>query len=483
MNISILLLIIITSIIISSITCSFFLVKKNNEYKKIFKIKTEEIEILQKNIQKEIISRITLEEKYKFLKYVEFEMKIKSKELKILYENNSELKSKLAKNIEFSKQIQLNVNKRLEDIKEDHKKLINSFTTLSGKALLKNNEAFLSIAKLTFEKWQTISNSELEKKEIAINEFLIPLRITLEKMDEKNLELEVSRKGAYSSMRQQIISLIETQKLLQKETNNLNKALHSPISRGRWGEMQLKRVVELAGMMPYCDFEEQSTILSNGKEYRPDLIIKLPGNRNLVIDAKMPLDSYLKFIEAKDELSKKKFILAHTEQIKRHINLLSKKSYWKKINPTPEFVVLFLPGEAFFAKALEQNPKIVEFGVEQGVIVATPTILIALLKAIAYGWKQELLSQNALKITQLAQVLCERIDKIIHYFYKLGCSIDSTVNVYNQTLGSLESRVLSTAKKLEKLGQKSDIMKKNTLSTIDQMTRTPRIISKNKLNN
>ncbi len=460
-----LLLMVLVGIIIGVAICWFFLSGKLDENK-----------LLQESYQKELALRAAADERGKFLEQLEIQVKTKSQELKKLYESNGELKTELAKNIESALQTKENAEKRLIEVKEAHQKLAESFSVLSSQALVKNNEAFLSVAKSTFEKWQSSSNNDLQKRETTINEFVTPLKVTLEKMDKKVSELEVSREGAYKAMHQQITSLVDTQNLLRKETNNLSQALHAPISRGRWGEMQLKRVVELAGMTAHCDFEEQTTILSQEKEYRPDLVVKLPGNRNLVVDAKMPLDSYLKAVESQDDQDKKKFMSAHAEQTKRHIQALSKKAYWKKIQPTPEFVILFLPGEAFFGAALEQDPKIIELGVDQGVIVATPTTLIALLKAIAYGWKQENLSENASKITQMAQVLCERIDKMTQHFHKLGRNISGTVDAYNQTLGSLETRVLSTARKLENLGQKQEVAKKSTLSTVDKLTRMPKAI-------
>lgn len=437
---------------------------------KLLLYKSKIIETLQINLNKELVLRVSAEEKSKLFDYFKNQIQTKSKKLNLQYEINSELRAKLSVSIEASKQKQSYIDNRIKDIREEHKLLMSSFSSLSTQALLKNNESFLSIANLTLEKWQIKANAHLLNNEIAINNCIKPLKINLEKMNKNVLELELSRHGAYSEIKQQITSLLDAKNLLQKEINTLNQALASPVSRGRWGEMQLKRVIEISGMTSLCDFIVQPRIIHDEKEYRPDLIVKLPGKRTLIIDAKVPLDDYLKGINSKNESLRKASMLLHAEKVRRHIKALSKKTYWKKFQHSPEFVILFLPGESFFYSALEQDPSIIEMGIDNGVIVATPMILIALLKAIAYSWKHENYSKNASDIINMAQVLTQRIDIIIKHLSKLGLNISGVVDSYNQTLASFKSRVLSIAKKLEELGHKQEKNKKIKLSTITKIT-------------
>jgi DNA recombination protein RmuC len=368
------------------------------------------------------------------------------------YEANSGLRAALAESKATLEQMRVNADERVAEISKAHARLSETFSALSAESLRQNNESFMNFAKATFEKWQASSKDDLQQRQTAISTLVTPLKESLEKVDIKIRELEVSREGAYRALHQQIHSLLESQNQLRTETANLSRALHSPAARGRWGEIQLRRVVELAGMLAHCDFEEQVSASNEEQGIRPDLVVRLPGKKCIVVDAKVPLGAYLQAMEAKEEDRRLAFLVEHAAQVKRHINQLSKKSYWRHFDPSPEFVVLFLPGEIFFSAALASDPELIEFGVDQGVIIATPTTLIALLRAVAYGWRNEALAENAVKISQMAHKLCERIDKMADHFNKLGRNLKSSVDTYNQTLGSLESRVLSTARKLTEIG-------------------------------
>ncbi len=361
---------------------------------------------------------------------------------------------------------------KLDLLDEIRQRSERNFQQLSAQALAANNRDFLNLAKVTLEQHQGQVRQELEQRQSAINHLVQPLKEALTQVDGKISQLEQARSGAYARLDEQVKNLLGSQLKLETETGNLVKALRTPTVRGRWGEIQLRKVVEMAGMLDYCDFLEQESSIDG--RARPDMIVKLPNARNIVIDAKAPLMAYLEAIEAADENTQKLAMERHARHIRNHIIKLSGKQYWDQFQPTPEFVVLFLPGESFFSAALSVDPALIEAGVERKVLLATPTTLIALLRSVAYGWREDKLTANALAISRLGQEIHERLATMHQHFEQMGRSLEKAVDSYNKGIASLDSRVLVTARKFTELGAGSS-KEITAVVAIDKRTRSPQL--------
>jgi DNA recombination protein RmuC len=358
------------------------------------------------------------------------------------------------------------VPEKLALLGEAQAQLKTSFDAIAGAALRVSTDEFLKLADQKLGHVQKDAIGEIGRRQQALDELMKPIRDALTQVDHKLGESDRGRVETTTLLKE----LNQQQERLRGETHNLVRALRTPSIRGRWGEMQLRRVVELAGMLPYCDFEEQPSLLAEYGRQRPDLIVKLPGGRTIVVDAKVPLEGYLNAQEAADDQTRAARLTDHARQVREHMTKLGAKNYWEQVQPSPEFVVMFLPGESFFQSALQHDVELVDFGVGSRVFPASPITLIALLQVVAHGWRHERLAQNAEEIQSLGRELYARVSKMTEYLDTLRMRLDSTVKAFNDTVGSYETRVLVTARKFKELGATSDA-EIETLQTIDTAPR------------
>ena len=362
------------------------------------------------------------------------------------------------------------LEERVRALEDMERRLRETFQSLSADALRSQSQAFLDLAGTKFEGLRESARKDLEARQTAIDELLKPIRESLKGVDATIRGVEEKRAGAYAALHEQVKGLTAGQEGLRAETQNLVRALRAPQVRGRWGEIQLRRVVEMAGMLDHCDFTEQVSTDAEGGRLRPDLVVHLPGGRQVIVDAKTPLEAYLAAAEEKDDARRDALLADHARQVREHVRALSQKSYWEQFDGSPEFVVMFLPGETFFSAALQKDPSLIEYGVEQKVIPASPTTLIALLRAVAYGWQQERVAEDARQIYEVGKELHERLRVVAEHFQKVGSGLGTAVGAYNDAVKSLESRLLVTARKLESLGAGT----RAALPELDAVEESPR---------
>ncbi|GKS65624.1 hypothetical protein YTPLAS72_29280 [Nitrospira sp.] len=341
-------------------------------------------------------------------------------------------------------------------LNQSRAELVGTFQALSGEALKQNNEAFLKLAAVTFESLHVKADGDLIQRQQAIDALVRPLHDTLQRYDEQLRLLEQSRQSAYGGLDQHLKSLAESQQRLQQETGNLVKALRAPTVRGQWGELTLKRVAELAGMVQHCDFIEQPSVTSEDARFRPDMVVRLPGGRQIIVDAKTVLSAYLDAHEAQNDVQQAEALRRHAAQVKRRMDELSLKAYWTQFDHSPEFVVLFLPGEQYLGAALDQDPRLIEEGFANGIVLATPATLVALLRAVAYGWRQERMTAHAEEAGRLGKDLYERMAVLAGHMNDVGQALGKSVSAYNRAVGSLETRILPAARRFKELGVSSD---------------------------
>jgi DNA recombination protein RmuC len=363
---------------------------------------------------------------------------------------------------------------RLEERLEAERELAEDrFRALSAEALKQNNEQFLALARQALGTYQSEARGELEKREKAVAQLVAPITEQLTRVDTRLERLDRDRVRTSSMLEEQLRGMLDAQERLRGETGALVAALRKPQARGRWGEMQLRNVVEMAGMVAYCDFAEQVTVHDEERTLRPDLVVNMPGGKQVVVDAKAPLQAFLDAYEAGDDADRERHMREHARLLRDHIRKLSARSYWSQFRDAPEFVLLFLPGEHFYNAALEADPSLIQQGVDQQVLIATPTTLIALLRAVHFGWQQEKVAENAREISELGRELHTRIASVAEHVQKLGRRLGGAVDAYNATVGSLETRVLVSARRFADHGVVGPDKEIAPLEPVDRVPRAP----------
>jgi DNA recombination protein RmuC len=403
------------------------------DLKAAVEIRSGEIARLSEDLRQEGERRAAAEERAARVAELEAELEERNLLVAQLQEGNSRIQAERAEMEARAAAVSRATEEKLELVRQTQEEMKTAFQALAAEALRSNNQTFLDLARTTME----------------------PVRESLGKFDEQIREIERAREGAYAGLSTQVEALLGEQARLRAETGNLVKALRAPQVRGRWGEIHLRRVVEMAGMVNYCDFVEQEQVEGEESLFRPDMIIRLPNGRAIVVDSKVSLSAYLEALDAQDEDARAERLRAHAGQVRNHLLRLSGKKYWSRLPQTPELVVAFLPAEAFFSAALEQDPSLIEFGVGQKVIMATPTTLIAVLRAVAYGWQQQTLTESAEAISRLGKELFERLCKFGDHFQAVGKNLKRAMDCYGDAAGSLETRVLVSARKFQELGVSS----------------------------
>lgn len=360
---------------------------------------------------------------------------------------------------------------RLEELRGVKKELEEKFSSLASNVLKSNSERFLELVSERFEKHKETAEKDLTRRQTAIQELVKPLNEKLGKFDERIDQIEKARNEAYGAIKAQVLELANGQQTLGRETRRLVQALRAPKTRGRWGEMQLRQVFEMAGMTEHVDYVSESTVDTDEGARRPDAIVNIPGGKSIVIDAKTPLEAYLAALEADSPDAQNEQITRHASQVRQHVKHLSSKAYHESISTTPDFVVMFIPGETFVSAAAEADPGLIEYAFDRKVLIATPTTLMALIKAIAYGWQQEKMAENATEVQRLAKELYDRLGTFAEHLNKVGGSLRQSVENYNRAVGSLEGRVLPSARRFEALGVVAEQKNLTTPTSVEQEPR------------
>lgn len=366
-------------------------------------------------------------------------------------------------------QERVHFEQRLEDLRKAEAKLGDTFKALSGNVLKDAQEQFLALAKERLGGQHKDAQAQLDQRKAAIENLLKPIEKSLKQHGEAVTRIEKEREGSYHALRQQIASMQQAQGELRSETANLVKALRRPEVRGRWGEVQLRRVAELAGMIPHCDFDEQESVDTADARQRPDMVVKLPAGRTIVVDAKTPISAFVEAIECDVEADRERALQSHLRQMKQKVTDLSSKGYQAQFDRSPDFVVLFIPGESFLQAAVEREPGLIEWAMNLGVVIATPSTLIALLKAVEMGWREQRIAESAQQVQDLGVELHERLATVVKHFATVGTHLDRAVEAYNKTSGSIESRLLVTARKFKELGadSKKELPGEGALPTVE----------------